>query len=87
MNLDNIKRIPVRGASPEEQDFLDMIGYDEDEVKVADLPEGDIELTTYNKTFEQTMDELSEEFDVSGDESLMRMQKIFEDFNKRTQGF
>ena len=87
MNLDNIKRIPVRGASPEEQDFLDMIGYDADEVKVADLPAGDIELTNYNETFEQTMNELSEEFDVTGDESLMRMQKLFGDFNERTQGF
>ena len=86
ISLDNIKRIPYTG-SPEEKEFLDMIGYDADEVKVADLPAGDIELTNYNETFEQTMNELSEEFDTTGDESLMRMQKIFEDFNKKTQGF
>ena len=85
ITLDNIKRIPYRG-SPEEKEFLDEIGYGEDAV-VESKTGGEIELTDYNEEFDRAMGELSEEFDTSGDESLMRMQKMFEDFNKKTQGY
>ena len=87
MDIDAIKRIPYSG-SPEEKEFLDEIGYGEGgETKLGDLPSGDIELTTYQTEIDEAMSSLAEEFDATGDESMIRMQKLFEDYDRETQGY
>ena len=62
-----------------EEDFLDAI-------KTSD-PEEYAEFEKQQADLDEIDGLISEEFDATGDESMMRMMKLFEDYDKETEGY